>query len=140
MVERHPLAGLGGVVDGIARFLVDIDTAGEILVALARQRLQLFDGGGAVDPGDEDALRLAFGEQLHCLIDAGYAAGEHDNTVGGPLRHALLAVDARRKYDEADDKQHQKEQQPIEDEPNATHEAAEPPWSAFFFLPHHLLR
>ena len=50
---RHPLARLGGVVDGVARFLVDIDAAGEELVALAGELLQRLRRGGAVDAGDQ---------------------------------------------------------------------------------------
>ena len=139
MVQRHPFAGLGGVVDRVARFLVDIDAAGEILIALAGELFQLLRRRGAIDPGDEDALRLAFGEQLHRLIDAGHAAGKHGDAIGGPLRHAMLAVDAVGKHDEADDQQHQGEQACIEDEPYAAQEAAEPAWSFDRFLPHRLL-
>ncbi len=117
MMLRHPFAGLGGVVDGVARLLVDIDAAGEILVALAGELLQLLLGGGAIHAGDQHALRLALGEQLHRLVDAVGAAGQHGDAVGRALRLARLALDARREHGKADEEEHHEEQHAIEDEP-----------------------
>ena len=130
------------VVDGVARLLVDIDAAGEVLIALACKILQLLRSDGAVDAGDEHALGLALGEQLHCPVDAGDTSGQHGNTVGLLVRRVLVAFDAVGEDNKADDQHHQQQDQKIEDEADAAQEAAEAPEalrSLFLFLPHHLL-
>jgi hypothetical protein len=60
----------------VLRASLSISTQQVVLVALAGELFQLLRRRGAIDPGDEDALRLAFGEQLHRRIDAGHAAGK----------------------------------------------------------------
>ena len=86
--------------------------------------------------------RLAFpcGEQRHRPVDAGCAAGQDGDAVGGLLRLALLAVDAVGKDEKPDDEQHEEEQHAIEDEPHAPQEAAEPASALFLFFPHRSLQ
>ena len=83
-----PVAGLGGVADGVLRGMAEVDAAGK------RRFLGAVDDAGErlladrrVDAGDEQALGAALGEKLEGAIDAGAAAGQHDDAfrlrVGG---------------------------------------------------------
>ena len=109
------------------------------LIAFARELLQLFGRRGAVDAGDQKALRLSLREQLHRFIDAGDPAGQYGDAVGGALGHRLAPLQVAGEDEKADDKQHDGEQQRIEDEPERAHQELEGARRFRRFFPHRLL-
>ena len=115
----------------LLRLLVDVDAAGEILVALAREPLQLLARRAAIDARDQHALRLAFGQEPHGFIDAGGAAGEHGDAVRGIGRLAPLPVDAVGEHHEADDEHDQEQDGRVEQQPNGARESAKTPEMAW---------
>ncbi len=82
------------------------------------------------------------GEELHRLVDARAAAGEHSNAVSDADRAILASLDIARKDDEADTQQHDTEQYEIEDEPQPNNEEAEMAYATLclVYVDHCLLR
>ena len=86
-------------------------------------------------------MALPCGEQLHRPVDAGHAAGQHGDAVGGLLRLALLAVDPVGEHDEADDEQHQERRSmPSKMSLTPPKKPLNRPGLFFLFLPHRLLQ
>ena len=72
-------------------------------IAFARELLELLGRGGAIDAGDQEPLRLTLREQLHRLVDAGDAAGQHGYAVGGAVGVRLASLQVVGKHEKADD-------------------------------------
>jgi hypothetical protein len=73
----HPSPGFLCVAARIERGAAQINATGEKLRASRDKALQLACLGGGVNPGDEQPLRLAGGEELKGLTDTVLAAGQN---------------------------------------------------------------
>jgi len=90
-VFERPTPGFDRVAKRIASGIVEVDAAGQQSVVVDDLPGNLAGRRAGVDPGDEQALAAAGGEQFKRVGDARGAAGQHHDSVGVAIEHDLAA-------------------------------------------------